>query len=547
MQKLTAFLEKNVEWVALGLGGLWLLYVGYAYFMSNPIGVRIEGTKLVPAGEVDQVVDKQVDKLKQRMEDKAPNMPLKDPVKAFADTINNTSFQPTVLAGVWVNSPAGKVGGTTPPPPPPKEDLASSPKVPPTTLVGVVSGRSLIMPPTPAAGGAAPVVPVGGAGAAQALGVDRDWTSVFVALDELLLAQAYEAAKIPAQARVIPPTVLMVQLEREELLPNGQWGKSTIVRPLANNPKGPTELPTAADAQVAYVNALKETATQDAVVRPPFHPIVGGDQWGTPDQPRVKPVGDHGASTPAVTPPPADTPNAGKKGPNTGKKGGNTPRGEGGTSKGGKARPAMYIEDPVAARIFFEVPAPAAAGQGAKGTLYWAHDDSREPGKTYRYRARILILNPLYQSSKVAADPADEKVLALPTKPDEGWSEWSQPVTTDLRERFFVARVPGMFGKPRTYAVVRLYRFQAGKWAMEEVNVAAGDPLGSTDWTVVDIRPVRGGADDAVIAINPEGRQEMRLARADKDAEDAFRREVGLNPPPAAAPIGAPINRVFQP
>ena len=53
MQKLTAFLEKNVEWVALGLGGLWLLYVGYAYFMSNPIGVRIEGTKLVPAGEAE--------------------------------------------------------------------------------------------------------------------------------------------------------------------------------------------------------------------------------------------------------------------------------------------------------------------------------------------------------------------------------------------------------------------------------------------------------------------------------------------------------------
>src|SRR4051812_14670882 len=53
MQKVTDFLEKHVQWLALGLGVLWLLFMVWGYVIKPPAEVEIAGTPL-KAGSVDQ-------------------------------------------------------------------------------------------------------------------------------------------------------------------------------------------------------------------------------------------------------------------------------------------------------------------------------------------------------------------------------------------------------------------------------------------------------------------------------------------------------------
>src|SRR5215212_5730816 len=53
MQKVVAFLEKYAEWVALGVAGLFLLFVVYSYVLSpDALRVSVGNDKLLP-GEVD--------------------------------------------------------------------------------------------------------------------------------------------------------------------------------------------------------------------------------------------------------------------------------------------------------------------------------------------------------------------------------------------------------------------------------------------------------------------------------------------------------------
>src|SRR4051812_3841548 len=52
MQKVVDFLEKNVQWLGLGLGGGRVLLMGYWYLIQPPVAVEVSGQKLLP-GEVD--------------------------------------------------------------------------------------------------------------------------------------------------------------------------------------------------------------------------------------------------------------------------------------------------------------------------------------------------------------------------------------------------------------------------------------------------------------------------------------------------------------
>ena len=56
MQKVVAFLEKHVQWVAIGLGAVYLLWMVWSYLLNSPVTVTTaDGTKLTP-GKVDQKV-----------------------------------------------------------------------------------------------------------------------------------------------------------------------------------------------------------------------------------------------------------------------------------------------------------------------------------------------------------------------------------------------------------------------------------------------------------------------------------------------------------
>src|SRR5689334_14865124 len=71
MQKAVDFLERHVQWLALGVAGLFLLWVAYAYVLT-PVTVKVGGRELTP-GEVDAAVKRDAaDRLKTAMDDKTP-------------------------------------------------------------------------------------------------------------------------------------------------------------------------------------------------------------------------------------------------------------------------------------------------------------------------------------------------------------------------------------------------------------------------------------------------------------------------------------------
>ena len=108
----------------------------------------------------------------------------------------------------------------------------------------------------------------------------------------------------------------------------------------------------------------------------------------------------------------------------------------------------------------------------------WAHDETVEPDKTYRYQARYVLKNPVWGMRNAVGNPALAQQFMLISQA----SEWSEPVTAPQISRFFVAAGVG----PKSQNVkMEVYRWQNGKWNMATFMVAPGDASAgcSTTWT----------------------------------------------------------------
>ncbi|GAB4107913.1 MAG: hypothetical protein Kow00105_12350 [Phycisphaeraceae bacterium] len=117
----------------------------------------------------------------------------------------------------------------------------------------------------------------------------------------------------------------------------------------------------------------------------------------------------------------------------------------------------------------------------------WAHDLSVEPGKTYRYRVVVAVLNPLYRQKRVAEEQREQyyDVIALGPDSDElAASPWSEPVQVDHEFYFFLVK-----GSSQS-ARVEVWRVYNGKWINEVFDVRPGDPIGKTVQVTIDNRTV---------------------------------------------------------
>ena len=55
MKKLLDLLEQKVQWIVLGLGVLWVLYMAWSFLIQPPVKVTANGQEVSP-GEVDEQV-----------------------------------------------------------------------------------------------------------------------------------------------------------------------------------------------------------------------------------------------------------------------------------------------------------------------------------------------------------------------------------------------------------------------------------------------------------------------------------------------------------
>ena len=103
--------------------------------------------------------------------------------------------------------------------------------------------------------------------------------------------------------------------------------------------------------------------------------------------------------------------------------------------------------------------------------LFWAVDDTAEPGATYRYRIRLGVFNPVAGTNKLMPEDADQKDQVIL------WSDFSDVTKTVAipRRLYFFAK--DIQEKQRT-ATVEVARYALGYWRTEDFRVQPGDVIG---------------------------------------------------------------------
>jgi hypothetical protein len=190
----------------------------------------------------------------------------------------------------------------------------------------------------------------------------------------------------------------------------------------------------------------------------------------------------------------------------------------------------------------------------AKTIECWAHDTAVVPEKTYHYRVKYKIKNPIWAAGNVAVNPqlANEFVI------ESDWSSWSSPVTIPPLVNFFVFNSP--MGNASTCRF-EVFKWENGEPKNETFTAGFGDEVGgmkngidfATGWTVVDFRD-DPRADKQILLINAKGKLITRSFNADRNDPlfQGLKEQIKLlkgtaettasAPPGVAVPAGATIS-----
>jgi len=150
---------------------------------------------------------------------------------------------------------------------------------------------------------------------------------------------------------------------------------------------------------------------------------------------------------------------------------------------------------------------PLRNQQEAGKVLVWLHDTGLQPLKVYRYRIRLILINPLLTYPEDANDPKDAAKPFIETQ----WSQWSAEVSVPRATEFFV--VGGGTGK----ATMEVFAYSLGQRVKGKFSVAPGQLIGG--WRDVKVtnpadgKPVVRPVDFSTGAVMVES-DEKRVQRA---------------------------------
>ena len=106
-----------------------------------------------------------------------------------------------------------------------------------------------------------------------------------------------------------------------------------------------------------------------------------------------------------------------------------------------------------------------------KPLLVWVFDDTVAPGKTYQYRVRLGVFNPVAGTGQVVDRDADKKDRVILWSP---YSEVTKPVEIQQRTYLFAREVQD---KTNT-ATVEVARYAFGYWRPGKFQVKPGETIG---------------------------------------------------------------------
>lgn len=582
MQKLTAFLEQYVQWMAVGLGAVAVLLMAYFYLVRPPVTVKVASKELTP-GQIDAEI-------------------VKGPVRQIEDSLKKTSVPESLGKRIDVVTPieemarGSEVIAYDPRQRPPRGRVIKDPKDPeppdPTVLVKVLPEDGAFPAPKVIAvkqGRTTVVVPdlkasrkseddTTGQARLVSKEEDVDWISVGFQVDPLQLAKVFEgpefAELIKEQPDRLQTAFLRTELLRQEKLPNGAWSKPVVIKPLRNNDllAYPGE-DGSMRQKMMYLIAAEQNAGM--IVQPPFYEYVAGTEWRPPGEtveagtgtvapvaPTPVPYPDPtargnrrsrrgGTGAPGVPMPPGGVyPGAGMYPGRGGMPYPTGPAGHGATDaarmyqqqgRGGVRPPAGGMGaygnvgrmpyprgayPGVGGRGAMPMPAPGAGAYGGfqgfggsgGGGLFdpleladqgqiieiIAHDETVQPGKTYRYALRYYLKNPVFRQRDIAAANVLEQLALTSAR-----SDWTKPVTITPRVVFYLANVS------RDNAEFDVFTWNKGSYRRKKVRAEPGDVVGATGWSLADVR--RKGNDSFVIVMDAGGKSTRRTLTDDRE------------------------------
>ncbi len=545
MQKYLKMLEDQVQWIAIGIGGLFFVWMLWSYVLQTPVSVMVAGKPVAP-GEVDQLIaEGPLVRVEAAIKSDVavPQMPVVPFRKNVIDELAGRTYHVPMIAGLNVphHVDLGLIGPTKG-----SENGSNNPNLAqnlmqqvPLTPIAVFTdsaqGRSTVNKSAmaqPNLGGIPNANP-------QITPADIDWVSLSFKVDPKEIAANYVAAGVPAYLNS-QCLFLQVELLREELIDpdTDRWSASVTIKPLANVVLLPYPGDRAPLASAAQYDQWAEKNQAD-IIAPAFYVVTKGDQWYEPGKsnpnvvaaPKIEPVPL--PDVPKPTPPRPTPPKPPRPTPKTPK----YPPSERAVpdpdrpTQLAQAIPPMFEMPPgsgTPSNPAFGQPAGAAvagaaqvpAGKFDPGTTtgYFeirAHDDTVQAGHTYRYKLRYRLRNPAFNMPRAAipAVAAQFGVASLGSAP-------TRSIKIVDRVNFWVKR--GVVGNKVTFEV---YKWENGQQHAKAFDVGVGDMVGSTDkdvdyrtgWTVVDFRNhPTDQADKEVLLMDQQGHTLRRSFSSDQ-------------------------------
>ena len=180
----------------------------------------------------------------------------------------------------------------------------------------------------------------------------------------------------------------------------------------------------------------------------------------------------------------------------------------------------------------------------------WAHDATAQPGKTYRYRTRLVINNPMFGREPVLLEE-QHALAASPVLLSEP-SAWSDAVVVAPTTAFFLASATdgrgGALGPSEPSATVEVYTFYYGYYRRATLTLRPGDLVTAEAGLPADLRlPVLAaaqgdeGLEPGVVPIDP-GRSETLVVGPGGQGQGAGEAEGGAQGEPAPDEVPANID-----
>lgn len=348
--------------------------------------------------------------------------------------------------------------------------------------------------------------------------------------------------------------VVAVEMEREREMSPGEWGSATpvptmpgrisLLQDIEKTVKGKADLP---------MLVAKADAAQDLIMRPAYYNIIAGPEWSPPSEAATgdtkseridkiqKQINDLLKEEATLK---RRLEQQAKKDNNISSPGRDEGEGHGGGG-GGRGRPGNVTpppsnprqnerpnqppkKNPLETRLAdvsdkiakaqaeldkLNAPEQSSAKDSEKrlGLLenpkvrVWSHDVTAEPGATYRYRLRVVTNNPLFGQKLIDSQKADAE---SPVTRGE-WSQWTDPITVEAKEYFFITGASPNDDVGGARASAELYKFYYGFWRRGTAAVEPGDMLAAEaklpdELRLWDMEKLKAGAKPSISAVRPE-------------------------------------------